>query len=63
MVGDVDAVCAMLHNNASLVNEPSTMRTLLTPLHVVCEHGNTVLIEVKYRRSQWFGWPFFDHPK
>ncbi len=48
-MGDVDAVCAMLHNNASsLVNEPGTMRTLLTPLHVACEHGNTALIEVKY---------------
>ncbi len=46
-MGDVDAVHSMLHNNAaSLVNEPSSMSTLLTPLHVACEHGDTALIEV-----------------
>eukprot|EP01084_Bolivina_argentea_P069123 125837_1 len=46
-MGDVDAVHSMLHNNtASLVNEPSSMSTLLTPLHVACEHGDTALIEI-----------------
>ncbi len=50
-MGDVDAVLSILHTHngtaASLVNEPSSMSTMLTPLHVACEHGDTALIEVR----------------
>ncbi len=46
-MGDVDAVCEILHNNnTSLVNEPMSMCTFLTPLHVACECGDVTLIEV-----------------